>query len=60
MHAGSTVTFLFDLDPISLDLLVEGRKRNMETVCRFGLTPTTAFEHLNNDPLLNGVHDVEQ
>ena len=60
MHAGSTVTFLFDLNPVPLDLLIKRRKRNVETVGRLGLTPPAALEHLDNNSLLDRVDDVEK
>ena len=39
MNIRRTVTFLFDLDAVPLDLLVERRERNMKVICRFRLTP---------------------
>ena len=54
------VTFLFDLDSVTFDLLIERRQRNVEIVGRFRLAPSAPFEHFDDDALFDGIHDVEQ
>lgn len=60
MNVRRTVTFLFDLDAIPLDFLVERRQRNMKGICRFRLTPRAPLQHLDDDSLLDRIHDIEQ
>ena len=44
----------------ALDFLVQRGKRNQKSLCRLGLIPAAALQHVNNDATLDFVHDLEQ
>src|SRR6266404_4067267 len=44
----------------TLNLLIERRERNHETLGSFRLVPSSTFEHVDNDAALDLVHDLEE
>src|SRR2546430_945489 len=49
-----------DINSETLDFLIEGGKRNHKSLGGFGLVPAGALQHINNNPALDLVHDLEQ
>jgi hypothetical protein len=52
--------FLLDIDIQTFDFLIQGGKRNVETLRRVGLIPVALLQHLDNDLPLAIFDDVEQ
>src|SRR5260370_18550127 len=48
------------VDTQSFDFLVQGRKRNQEAFGSFGLVPTGALQHVDNDATLDFIDDLEE
>jgi len=52
--------FFLDIDVQAFDFLIQGGKRDVETLRRVGLIPVALLQHLDNDLPLAIFDDVEQ
>ncbi len=48
------------VDSQALDFLIQGGERNQESFRGFGLVPSAAFQHVDDDAAFDLVHDLEQ
>ena len=57
-RSAGTAAARFDAQP--LDLLIEGRERNLKPLGSFGLIPVGAFQHVHDHAPLDLFHDLKQ
>ncbi len=49
-----------DVDAQALDFLIERGERNHEALGGFGLVPSGALKHIDDDAAFDFVHDLEE